>query len=812
MHLPNHNSPKAWFSSKGWKVFPFQAECWKAIESGESGLLNAPTGSGKTYAIFLGLLQRIKEQKGKKNHHKGLKILWITPLRALSADIANAMRNAGENLYPKLTVGIRTGDTSTNERAKQKKSPPDVLVTTPESVHLMLASKNYDVLFQSLDAIIVDEWHELLGSKRGVQIELALSKLNSIQKNLLVWGISATIGNMEEAQDVLLGANKGIMIRAAISKKLEICSVLPDEIERFPWSGHLGLHLIEKVLPIINQHKSTLLFTNTRSQAEIWYQHLLEFAPELAGNIALHHGSIANEMRIWVEEALHNGKLKVVVCTSSLDLGVDFRPVENIIQVGSPKGVARFLQRAGRSGHQPDAISKIWFVPTHALELVEASALREAALTNQIEARKPLKMSLDVLVQYLVTLAVSDGFYEDEIFEEIRNTHAFNSITLDIWQWVLEFITNGGKALKAYEDFQKVEQDESGKFLVKNKRTAMRHRLHIGTIVSDPMLQVKFMKGGRLGSIEEWFIAKLNPGDQFWFAGRVLELIHIRDMQVVVKASKAKKAIVPQWMGGRMPLSTQMADLLRKKMHEVALGKDNMDEELKVLTPLFDTQQKISAVPELEEFLIEIFTSRDGYHIFFYPFEGRLVHEGLASIFAYRISKISKITFSIAMNDYGFELLSDKEIPINEAIELGLFSLENLKDDIKAGINSTELARRKFREIGSISGMIFQGYPGKQVNTKNIQSSSRLIFDVFQQYDAGNLLLKQSFDEVFRDQLEESRMRLALERIQKQNLLIKNLEKPSPFAFPIMVDRLRERMSNETIEERVKKMKLQMNI
>jgi ATP-dependent Lhr-like helicase len=807
-----HIGAADWFKNKGWEAFDFQKACWRHLHRGESGLLNAPTGSGKTYAIFLGLLEVLQKLEKEKQLKSGLKIIWITPLRALSADIAMAMQEATDAMMPGLRVGVRTGDTSNKERAQQKRTPPDILVTTPESLHLMLASKAYDKLFASLEGLVVDEWHELLGSKRGVQVELALSRIKHIKPLLKIWGISATIGNLQEAMEVLLGNQRGLMVRAKIRKKLEIKSVLPDEIERFPWAGHLGLHLMDKIIPIIEASRTTLLFTNTRSQAEIWYQNLLEFCPALAGSIAMHHGSIANDLRMWVEKALHEGQLKLVVCTSSLDLGVDFRPVETIIQVGSPKGVARFLQRAGRSGHQPDAVSRIWFVPTHALELAEAAALKKAALTGQIEARMPLKMSFDVLVQYVVTLAVSDGFYEDEIYHEIIQTHAFNALTLEQWQWVLEFITSGGKSLKAYDDFKKVVQQEDGRFVVESKRMAMRHRLHIGTIVSDPMLTVKFMKGGRLGSVEEWFVAKLNPGDKFWFAGRVLELIHIRDMQVVVKLSKEKKAIVPQWMGGRMPLSTQMADLLRATIHQVSKSIEVVEEEIQLLEPLFETQKQISHVPSQDEFLIESLESRDGHHLFFYPFEGRLVHEGLASIFAFRISRITKITFSIAMNDYGFELLSDKAIPVSEAMEAGLFSLKNLQNDIKGGINAAELARRKFRDIASIGGLIFQGYPGKEMNNKNLQSSTRLIFDVLKQYDPGNLLIHQAYEEVFRDQLEEERMRKALKRINEQKIIFREISKPSPFAFPIMVDRLRERMSTESIEERIKRMKVQFSI
>jgi ATP-dependent helicase Lhr and Lhr-like helicase len=789
-----------WFQQKEWTVFPFQQNCWEAIAEGKSGLLNAPTGSGKTFAIWLGLLARRNEQK------KGLKILWITPLRALSKDIASAMQDASNALETGWRVGLRTGDTDTKTRDALRRNPPDALVTTPESLHLMLASKNYPDYFKHLDAIVVDEWHELIGSKRGVQIELALSRLKSIQPNLLIWGISATIGNLDEAMQVLLGKNHtGEMVRASNNRFPEIKTVFPDELEKLPWAGHLGIHLLPKVIPILQENQSTLLFTNTRSQAEIWYQELLNTDPSLAGQMAMHHGSISQELRTWVENALHDGLLRVVVCTSSLDLGVDFRPVDNIIQVGSPKGVARFIQRAGRSGHRPGAISKIWFVPTHSLELIEIAAIREAVATNTVEARIPIMLSMDVLVQYLITLAVSDGFVPDELYRELIQSYAYQNLSEDAFQWAIQFITSGGEALSAYPDFAKTVF-EDGKLKVKDKRTAMRHRLHMGTIVSDPVLTVKYLGGGRLGTIEEWFIAKLKPGDIFWFGGKVLELIQVRDMVVSVKRSNKKQGQVPQWMGGRMPLSSQLSELIRLELDKVKHNHDELYDETRFMLPLFELQQARSTLPDTGQFLIEVMQSRDGHHVFFYPFEGRLVHEGLASLFSYRISKLTPITCSFAMNDYGFELLSDQEIPIREALEEDLFTMNGLHEDILESINSSELARRRFRDISGIAGLVFQGYPGKLAGTKHLQTSSRLLFDVFQQYDPSNELLAQAYREVFTDQLEEERLRMALERINTQEIILNYPTQYTPFSFPILVDRLRGKMSTETIEDRVKKM------
>jgi ATP-dependent Lhr-like helicase len=790
-----------WFESKNWQAFPFQEECWKAIEAGKSGFLNAPTGSGKTYALWLGILKKLSEQKNKA----GLKAIWITPLRALAQEIKNACELPCTENNLNIKVGARNGDTQLKERAAQKKSMPDLLIITPESLHLLLSQKNHEEIFSSLQYVVVDEWHELLGSKRGVQVELALSRLRNINTSLQVWGISATIGNLQEAAEILHPSKKDIAFISYQNEKIiELHTLLPETIDKMPWAGHIGIKLIEKVIPIIEQHQSVLIFTNTRSQSEIWYHALMEYAPHLAGQVALHHGSLSSEIRSWVENALHQGKLKAVVCTSSLDLGVDFRPVDCVIQIGSPKGVARFMQRAGRSGHQPGAKSKIYFLPTHALEIIEAAALRDAIKQKHIEQRIPYVRSFDVLLQYLTTLAVGDGFYPDKIYREIKQTYCFESISEEEFNWCLQFLVYGGNSLSAYDEFKKIEI-ENGKYVVKSRAIAMRHRLQIGTIVSDAMLTVKFLGGKKLGSIEEWFISKLNPGDVFWFAGRSLQFVQIKEMQVLVKNAGNKKGIIPAWMGGRMPLSSELSGMMQHKLQEYVNNKHPKD-ELKDLVPLLELQEKRSSIINEKEFLIEEFTDKEGHHLFFYPIEGRFVHEGMAALFAHRISQIKPISFSIALNDYGFELLSDQEIPLEKAIENNLFNTENLQSDIYKSVNITEMAKRRFRDIASISGLVFNGYPGKQKKTKHLQASSQLFFKVFEDYDKENLLLRQSFDEVLTFQLEESRLRSALQKIQNKKVIIKKLLKPSPFSFPIMVDRLRERFSNEDLESRIERM------
>jgi ATP-dependent Lhr-like helicase len=796
-----------WFEKRDWKPFPFQIETWENFLQGHSGLLNAPTGSGKTYALWIGYLT----SKLNANPKKGLKFLWILPLRALSKDIQSAMQEAAHDFGFDWKIEIRTGDTSTKDRQRQKKTPPDCLITTPESLHLMLSQKNSTAYFKNLEAVVVDEWHELLGSKRGIQVELALSSFKELSQNQLkIWGISATIGNLAEAQKVLLGSNEkeGKFISANLDKEIKIESILPDEVEKYPWAGHLGIKLIDKVLPIIHANKTTLIFTNTRSQTEIWYQQLLNKDPELAGAIAMHHGSLNNQIRTWVEEALHSGQIKVVVCTSSLDLGVDFRPVDTIIQVGGPKGVARFAQRAGRSGHRPGEISKIYFLPTHSLELIEGAALRTAIKEKDFEARIPIQMALDVLLQFMVSLAVGDGFEPDQLYKQIKNTFCYQKLTKKEWNWLLSFLKTGGESLSAYDEYHKTIS-EDGKIKVVNKRMAMRHRLSIGTIVGDQVLNVKYVKGGHLGTIEEYFISKLKPGDVFWFSGKALEYVRLKDMTVQVKKSKRKTAQIPQWMGGRMPLSSQLSIHIRKKLEK--LRKNELDEtELLKIQPLIERQMQLSIVPKANELLIESVESKEGFHIFIFPFEGRFIHEVLAGLIAYRISVSQPISFSIAMNDYGFELLTDEKFDFEEMLSLDLFSLENLHEDILSGINETEMAKRKFRDIASISGLIFRGFPGKNIKEKHIQASSSILFDVFSEYEPKNLLLLQAHREVIEQQLEEERLLKSLKKINSQKIIYNKTSKPTPFAFPIMVDRLREKFSTETIEERVAKMQLQL--
>ncbi|MDO8404192.1 MAG: ligase-associated DNA damage response DEXH box helicase [Pseudomonas sp.] len=805
-----------WFSARDWKPFAFQKQVWTAVKRGESGLLHASTGAGKTYAVWFAALNRyatsiapVEKPRKRKPLAEPLTVLWITPMRALAADTARALEAPLHDLQIPWSVGLRTGDTSSSERARQSRRLPTTLITTPESLTLMLARADSQAALSTLRMVVVDEWHELLGNKRGVQLQLALARLRRWNTDLIVWGVSATLGNQAHAEQVLIPQGGGISVQGQTSKELRVDTLLPPAIERFPWAGHIGLKMLPQVVAEIDSSPSSLVFTNTRAQSEIWYQALLEARPDWAGLIALHHSSLSRDTRDWVERALKEGQLKAVVCTSSLDLGVDFLPVERVLQIGSAKGVARLMQRAGRSGHAPGRVSRVTLVPTHSLELIEAAAAQDAVAQRSIEPRESPHKPLDVLVQHLVSMALGGGFVPDQLYEEVRRTWAYRDLTAADWTWALAFVRHGGLSLTAYPDYRRVEPDEFGVWRVPDARLARRHRMSIGTIVSDASIQLKFWsKGGggkQLGSVEEGFIARLKPGDGFLFAGRLLELVRVENMTAYVKRSTAKKAAVPRWNGGRMPLSSELAQAVVARFSAAEQG-EFIGPEMRALRPLLEVQRRWSGLPTSNSLLAEALKSREGWHLFLYPFAGRQVHLGLASLLAWRVSQQQAVTFSIAVNDYGLELLSATSVDWSQVLNPGLLSAEHLLNDVLASLNAGELALRRFREIARIAGLVFAGYPGAPKSTRQVQASSGLFFEVFKQYDAGNLLLAQAGEEVLREELDIHRLEQTLARINRLKLDLHQIKRPTPLGFPLLVERMRESMSSEKLADRIRRM------
>jgi ATP-dependent Lhr-like helicase len=824
-----------WFASRGWTPYPFQTRTWSLYAEGRSGLVHVPTGAGKTYAAYGGPLAELiaegeaaraklegKPKPKKPSPIKGLRVLYVTPLRAVSRDIELALKlPLGELglLDEHVTVESRTGDTSSAVRARQAKRLPNVLVTTPESLSLLLTRANADELLGTCRCVIVDEWHELLASKRGTQMELALARLRRLAPGVRTWALSATLANLDEAAQAVVGVGEGAeVVTAEIDRPVVIETVLPREGDPFPWAGHLGLTMLPRVLETIETDdaglplRSTLVFVNTRSQAERWFGALVLAKPDWEPVIALHHGSLDRDDRERVESGLKDGSIRLVVATSSLDLGVDFAPVERVMQVGSPKGIARLMQRAGRSGHRPGETAYISCVPTHALEMVEVAAVRRAIAAGQIEPRTTESRPLDVLSQHLVTLGLGGGFEPGEVFEEVRTAHAYRDLTRDEFDWALDLVVNGGETLRAYKEYKKVVPDEDGVHRVPDKRIAQMHRMNVGTITSEAVMDIRFANGKRLGFIEEDFIQQLRAGQKFFFAGRVLAYVRTRDLTAIVKPATGNTNLTPIWGGTRLPISESLGESVRMTLQAArdALvdGRDaTLEPELRAAAKLVQTQLRHSVVPGAAETLCEICETREGRHLFVFPFDGRLVHGGLAALLALRLSRLESATFSLAANDYGFELLTHKGYPFEELLAPGLFSGEALAEDAVESVNLSALAKAQFREIARVAGLIFQSIPGAKRTNRSLQARAGLIYEVFEQFDPGNLLLEQARREVLEKRFETSRLARTLSRLERGPLVIRQTQRPTPLSLPLVIERVGGRLSSESLADRIERMR-----
>jgi ATP-dependent Lhr-like helicase len=772
-----------------------------AYWAGECGVVHANTGTGKTLAAWLGPLL----DAGSDASGPGIRVVWVTPLRALARDLERALQEPLQFFGSSWRVEQRTGDTSWARRASQAKRPPQALITTPESLSLMLSQAAQARMLTQLDALIVDEWHEFLGTKRGVQVELVASRLRSLSPRLRIWGLSATLPDLPAAMRALLGpGGKGRLIDAPPVKRYEIDSLMPRCIERFPWSGHLGLKLLPQVLERLEQGRTTLLFTNTRSQAELWYQAILMSRLDWLTSIAIHHGSIDARIRRRVEDGLKEGSLRCVVCTSSLDLGVDFPPVDQVLQIGSPKGVGRLLQRAGRSGHRPGDVSRATIVPTLALELLEAVAVRRAVANGDLEPRPPLTLALDVLAQHLVTLAAGGGFDATQALVEARSTNAFERLSDAQWSWVLDFITRGGSALQGYPQFRRVSLVDS-RHVLEAADLARRHRQNIGTITSDASIAVRWLRGGELGQVDESFVARLRPGDAFVFGGRTLKFVRMRDSVAYVRLVKESTRYVPRWQGARLPLS---ATLGRELLAVLARHPEQNagDPELSLLKPLLDLQQHWSALPRCDRLLLEVLDNREGFHLFVFPFLGRQLNEAVASLMALRAAREEPRTFSITSNEYGFELLCEEPFDTTEEVLRRWIRAEHLVTDVIASVNLSDLARRRFRDIARIAGLVDSGTPRRGKTARQLQTSSGLMFDVLERYDPNNLLLEQSRREVLEWQLDQTQLAEAIERLAAQSWCIETPGRYTPLSFPLWAERLQtQTLSSESWQKRIER-------
>ena len=797
---------QAWFGSRGWRPLPFQRAMWRRYLEGADGLLHTPTGSGKTLAMFGGpLLQALIDplpRPARASAVRPLQVLWVTPLRALATDTARALQAPLEAIGLDWKVGLRSGDASQRERRLAREGRLDVLVTTPESLALLLSYPDTLARMRQLRCVVVDEWHELLGSKRGVLLQLNLALLRDTAPAMQLWGLSATLGNLEQARDVLLPHRPGAaLVEGARPRPVRVRSLLPAAGERFPWAGHLGLVQLPRVLQALMDARSSLLFTNTRAQAELWHQALAAVWPEDAATLALHHGSLDPALRQGVEDGLRAGTLRCVVATSSLDLGVDFPEVDQALQLGSPKGVARLRQRAGRARHRPGASGEVLCVPSHALELAEYAAVRQALQEGTIESRRPLQLSLDVLAQHCISRALAGGFESAQLLRQVRGTHAFAAVSEEQWSAVLDFIVQGGRALSQYPDFHKVVRDADGLYRVHDRRQALRHRLSIGTISSDGSVRVQFLRGGGLGAVEEQFAGRLRRGDRFQFAGRLLELVRLEDMTAYVRLARGGEGAVPRWQGGQLPLSAPLG----RALEEVLSGAGN-SEEIRWLQPLLALQQRLSACPSPTRLVVEDVRRREGQFLFVYPFAGRHVHEALAALLAWRCTQQQRNSIGYAVNDLGLVLTPAEPLSLTAPQWHALLSTDNLLPDLRAAVNLGELARRQFRGIARVAGLLVPALPGGMPRSlRQLQASAGLLHDVLREHDPGHLLLQLAEHEVLHDSLDFEGLQATLQRLRDRELALHAPASLTPLGFPLWAERQRGQLSNEDWRTRVQR-------
>lgn len=814
-----------WLQSLNIRPSRFQLQAWQAYAQGFSGLIAAPTGSGKTLAALGGPLIREIAYAQHARPPRGVRILWITPLRALASDTSEHLFCAVQHLLPHWRTAMRTGDASAKDRSAAQKGNAQLLVTTPESLAILLSNETTCESFRSIQAIVVDEWHELLASKRGVLLQLNLARLRKLSPNMQIWGLSATIGNLSEAMDILVrerAPSTSKVIKDQRAKPFDLHTVIPPESVRLPWAGHLGLANIGEVLKLVLASDSSIIFTNTRSQAELWFTALSSIWPLDPDALAIHHGSLEHSVRLQVENRLRAQTMRCVIATSSLDLGVDFPAVDRVIQVGGAHSVSRTVQRAGRSRHRPGAPVQLTAVATQAMDMCEFAATRELAQEQKYEARQTQQLCLDVLAQHAMSMALAGGFDSDELFNEVRTTAAYRLLTASQWKQVIQFLVQGGQALQAYPQYRRLIQDTAGRYVPADLKVARRHRLAIGTIAEQSMVRVQFLRGARIGSVEESFISRLSPGDVFNLAGRSLELFKVENLTAWVRSSRSKGTVTPSWTGGFLPFSSEVGERMQTLIFQAHnSASKHRAPEMEYLRPLLSLQSQRSKVPHPQETLLEIIPVSSqsrrknadtgaGQAWGLYPFAGRIVHEGLALLLAHRLAQLKPNTFSWSCNHMGLMLLPAVPFDIRSVDWKWLFRTQDVSLDLAAAVNFTELARRRFREVSQIAGLLNARIPGMSFNTRQLQTSSGLLFDVLNKYDPDHILLQQAKREAIERDLHGPDLLALLSRMSEQDLVITTPEKHTPMSFGLWAESLRGQLSNESWAERIKRMAQRM--
>jgi len=804
----------AWFAARGWKPRPHQLELLANTRGGRSTLLIAPTGAGKTLAGFLPSLVSLSERRGKAPvGGRGIHTLYISPLKALAVDIARNLEQPVSEIGLNIRIETRTGDTPVHKRQRQKLAPPDILLTTPEQLSLLLSARDAERFFADLDTVVLDELHALVTSKRGDLLSLDLARLRVLVPGLKAIGLSATVAEPDALRAWLVGQGSGPaladVVTVAGGAKPEI--VILDSAERVPWSGHSARYALPEVYAAILKRRMTLVFVNTRSQAELLFQELWRINSERIP-IALHHGSLSPQQRRKVEAAMAAGQLRAVVCTSTLDLGIDWGDVDLVVNVGAPKGASRLAQRIGRANHRMDEPSRALLVPANRFEVMECRAALDANYLGAQDTPPMRAGGLDVLAQHVLGMACSAPFDEDVLYREVTSAYPYRALDRTTFAEVVAFVADGGYALKTYDRFARIRKGLDGLWRIAHPQVAQQYRLNAGTILEDPLLNVRVSRsaragfagrGGRvLGKIEEYFIDGLAPGDTFLFGGLVLSFQGIRENEVIATRTADETPKIPIYAGGKFPLSTYLAAGVRAMLADPKTWKAlpaQVGDWLKM-------QRKRSRIPKASELLVETFPRGRRFYMVAYPFEGRLAHQTLGMLLTRRLERVGLKPAGFVATDYSLAVWALGDLGAafaagRPSIE-ALFDEDMLGDDLEAWMGDSYLLKRMFRNVALISGLIERRHPNREKTGRQITISSDLIYDVLRRHEPGHILMRAAWADAAQGLLDIQRLGDMLKRVRGR-VVHCGLDRISPLAVPVMLEIGRESVPGGGADEHV---------
>ncbi len=784
-----------WFEVRNWRVRPHQLDVLEAHGAGQNALVVAPTGAGKTLAGFLPSLAALSGTGRQKKVPDGLHTLYISPLKALAVDVARNLTGPIGEMGLDIRVETRTGDTPASRRQRQRHDPPHILLTTPEQLALLISHPDAKHMFGSLQRLVLDELHALVTSKRGELLSLGLARLARLAPDMTITALSATVARPQTLREWIsrpTGKEEARLIEGGKGARAR-ASILKSE-RRIPWAGHSASYALEELYRIIRQHGTSLLFVNTRSQAENLFQGLWAINDDNLP-IALHHGSLDVSQRRKVESAMTRGKLAAIVCTSTLDLGIDWGDVDLVVQIGAPKGASRMLQRIGRANHRLDTPSKALFVPCNRFEVLECEAALEAVREGIQDSEEPAEGGLDVLAQHVLGMACAGEFCGDELFREIISAWPYRNLSRTQFEKVLDFVATGGYALKAYERFSKLRITAEGKWRIANKKIAQQYRLNVGTIIEEAMVQVRLVKGGRtkprggraLGRMEEYFFTQLRAGDTFLFAGEILAFEGMGEGEAYVSRSFSPNPKIPSYTGGKFPLSTFLADRVRAMLASPEQWQSLPGQVRRWL----ELQREFSSLPERTNLLVETFPRADKSYLVCYPFEGRLAHQSLGMLLTRRLERLGARPLGFMASGYTLAIwgMGNLSAMIKRAdLDLDeLFSAEMLGDDLEEWLDESALMRRTFRNCAMIAGLVERRHPGREKTGRQITVSSDLIYDVLYAHEPDHILIQATRRDAARGLLDIKRLGECLARI-RQNIVHRPLKRISPLAVPVMLE------------------------